>query len=211
MSTDNNALAVPPTPTDSLDDLFDTVSQFSSAGIVLLTGTAIIASNRAAYRFLAASDVACFTRDSLVFRHEPTQRSFCSQVASGGDWGPGVRKASWFAICDASGQRCASAAVYRVEKSLAFSKHHGAAYVLIARQMPALMECSPLSLVALYGLTSKEAIIATHVLRHSSVAAIASALTLSRHTVRTHLKSIFVKCSVHSITELGILVATGAH
>ena len=189
MSVENDLLVLARPPTKP-EERFDAIAQFIAVEIVLLAGPSIIASNQTARRLLAP-DVAHMSWDTLVFRHEPTQRSFRSQFANDEPCSAGTRNYPWFAICDVEGR-------YPIARSPRVPYAGG-------DQVP------PMSLVALYGLTPKQATIAAHVLQHSSVASISQALNLSRHTVKTHLKRIFTKCAVHSLTELAILVATGPH
>jgi DNA-binding CsgD family transcriptional regulator len=64
-------------------------------------------------------------------------------------------------------------------------------------------------LVQLYGLTPAQADVARSLFAGQSVEETAAALGLSLNTVRTHLKSIFTRCSVQSQRELLHLLATG--
>ena len=89
--------------------------------------------------------------------------------------------------------------------SLHGSRLHGAsehdrqlAVVVEPAAAPAVV---PLVLAA-YGLSRREAEVATLVLRGESTAAIVDQLHISRHTVQDHLKAVFDKTGVHSRREL---------
>jgi DNA-binding CsgD family transcriptional regulator len=58
------------------------------------------------------------------------------------------------------------------------------------------------ALCRLYGLTRGEAALAGHLMRGKSIADAAGELFLSVHTVRTHLKRIFMKTDTHRQPEL---------
>ena len=60
----------------------------------------------------------------------------------------------------------------------------------------------PERLIRLYGLTAAESQLAALLATGSSVASAADQLQVTRHTLRTHLKSIFAKTGVHRQTEL---------
>jgi DNA-binding CsgD family transcriptional regulator len=54
----------------------------------------------------------------------------------------------------------------------------------------------------LFGLTERETAVVTELLRSGGVQTAASQLSLSRETIRSHLKRTFRKCNVHSKSEL---------
>jgi len=58
------------------------------------------------------------------------------------------------------------------------------------------------ALCDLFGLSRRERAVVAALLRDCSVATTASRLSLSRETIRSHLKRIFRKCDVHSRDEL---------
>jgi DNA-binding CsgD family transcriptional regulator len=62
-------------------------------------------------------------------------------------------------------------------------------------------------LVSGYGLTARERAVAEQVLQGRSTGQIAQALTISRYTVRDHLKAIFAKVGVRTRGELGQALA----
>lgn len=73
---------------------------------------------------------------------------------------------------------------------------------------PARPHTAAVALLAAYGLTRREAEVATRVLRGESNRAVAGALHLSEHTVHDHTKAIFDKTGVRSRGELaGLLLA----
>jgi DNA-binding CsgD family transcriptional regulator len=66
-------------------------------------------------------------------------------------------------------------------------------------------------LLSAYGLSPREADVATLVLRGASTRAIVETLHISGHTVQDHLKAVFTKTGVHSRRELiGRLLAQSA-
>ncbi|MEA3413213.1 MAG: helix-turn-helix transcriptional regulator [Pseudomonadota bacterium] len=65
------------------------------------------------------------------------------------------------------------------------------------------------SLRRCYGLTESEALICQLVFEGMSVGELSDKLEITRNTVKTHMKHIFAKCSVHSQLELVRLLAVG--
>ena len=60
-----------------------------------------------------------------------------------------------------------------------------------------------------YGLTGQEGVAALHLAQGLGTEAIAAAMTISEHTVRSHLKQVFDKMGVSSRTELAARVLSG--
>ncbi len=58
------------------------------------------------------------------------------------------------------------------------------------------------ALITLYGLTRSEAALATQLIQGQSIEDAATALFISAHTARTHLKRIFMKTDTHRQPEL---------
>jgi DNA-binding CsgD family transcriptional regulator len=62
----------------------------------------------------------------------------------------------------------------------------------------------------LFGLTRAETVAALTVVKTGQIDMAAHELSLSRETIRSHLKAVFRKCDIHSILELAGLVRTTA-
>jgi DNA-binding CsgD family transcriptional regulator len=74
---------------------------------------------------------------------------------------------------------------------------------------PTEVRASAPFMLAVYGLSSREAEVARLVLRGASTCAIANTLHISRHTVQDHLKAVFDKVGVRSRRDLvGHLLGT---
>ena len=68
---------------------------------------------------------------------------------------------------------------------------------------------SALLLRALYGLTAAEGAVACHLHAGASLSVVAAQLSISVATVRSHLKRIYMKCSVNSQAKLVRLLSMG--
>jgi DNA-binding NarL/FixJ family response regulator len=78
---------------------------------------------------------------------------------------------------------------------------HGEPHIAVILEPTEVRASAPLMLAA-YALSSREAQVATLVLRGTSTRAIADALHISHHTVQDHLKAVFDKVGVRSRRDL---------
>jgi DNA-binding CsgD family transcriptional regulator len=87
----------------------------------------------------------------------------------------------------------------------------GSAYCVQLVDAHARRSIAPRVLRQLHGLTATEAVVAARLYAGMSLQEAALSLSISVHTIKTHLKRIFEKCAVRSQVELVRLMEFGPH
>jgi DNA-binding CsgD family transcriptional regulator len=89
------------------------------------------------------------------------------------------------------------------------SSAESGAFLVSLHLQPQDAQVSPRTLASLYGLSPGEARVASQVVTVKSLAELANRLSLSRNTVKAHLRQVFRKCEVGTFAQLTALIATG--
>jgi DNA-binding CsgD family transcriptional regulator len=111
-----------------------------------------------------------------------------------------------FLVLDDSHSTIARAAVEALRRA---STAESGTFLVSLHTQPQDVLVSPKALTSLYGLSPSEARVAAQVVTVKSLADLACRLSLSRNTVKAHLRQIFRKCEVGTFAQLTALVATG--
>jgi DNA-binding CsgD family transcriptional regulator len=199
-----------------LEFLLDRVT----AGLVAVDAAGrVLHANRAARELMAQLRGGAGAPGRLAFPDPATQAALQRALAACGearadDTGDAARDpddpavAVQFLVRDRAGAILARASVEPLRRAAAPGGGRRAFLVSLHRQ-PGGVEIRQAALSALYGLTRSEARIAAAVVAARSIDDLARRVTLSRNTVKSHLKRVFRKCEVASLAQLAALVATG--
>lgn len=177
-------------------------------GVVLIDAAArVLHANRQAREFLTRRQRGAGNGGTLRFVHPRTQDAFqkalhLSQCAAAAPE-PSQRE---FLVLGDSHATIARAAVEPLRRT---STAESGTFLVSLHLQPQDAQVSPRTLAALYGLSPGEARVASQVVTVKSLAELANRLSLSRNTVKAHLRQVFRKCEVGTFAQLTALIATG--
>ncbi len=177
-------------------------------GMVLIDADArVLHVNRPAREFLTKRQSGTAHGGTLSFVHPRTQAAFRRALLSShfaaDTTEPSQRE---FLVLDDSHTTIARASVEPLRRA---STSECDAFLVSLHPQPQDAQISPTALTSLYGLSPSEARVAAQVVTVKSLADLATRLSLSRNTVKAHLRQIFRKCEVGTFAQLTALVATG--
>jgi DNA-binding CsgD family transcriptional regulator len=177
-------------------------------GVVLIDGAArVLHVNRPAREFLTKRQYSTGHGGTLTFVHPRTQCAFRRALQSdpANDDTPEYPRREFLVLNDAN----ATIARAAVEPLRRASTAESGTFLVSLHPQPQDAQVSPMTLTSLYGLSPSEARVAAQVVTVKSLADLADRMSLSRNTIKAHLKRIFRKCEVGSFAQLTALVATG--
>ncbi len=174
-------------------------------GVVLIDAAAhVLHANRPAREFLSTRQHGTACGGKLAFAHPRTQHAFRRALLSSRD--AAETPARGFLVLNDANATVARAAVEPLRRATTVDS---GTFLVSLHAQPQDALVSPQTLTSLYGLSPGEARVAAQVVTVKSVADLASRLSLSTNTVKTHLRQIFRKCEVGTFAQLTALVATG--
>lgn len=174
-------------------------------GVVLIDAAAcVLHANRPAREFLSKRQHGMASGGTLAFTHPRTQYAFRRALLSSRD--AAATPARGFLVLNDCNATVARAAVEPLRRA---SSADADTFLVSLHTQPQDALVSPQTLTSLYGLSPGEARVAAQVVTVKSVSDLASRLSLSRNTVKAHLRQIFRKCEVGTFAQLTALVATG--
>ena len=192
-----------------LEIVLDRVSE----GLIVIDELAAIQhANRQARELLYRLNPLMSGHGKLRFAHGPTQaawlRALCGcrgvVAADDDDAEPAPRQ---FLARDPDGEVLAHASIESLCRQ-ELQVDVATLWLVVLSPVPAQRRVSGDVLMALYGLTAAEARIAAEVTMARTLEDLAAGIGVSVNTVKTHLKRVFIKCSVGSFAQLTALVAT---
>ena len=177
-------------------------------GMVLVDAEAnVVHANRQAREFLTRKQCSSTHGGTLSFLHPRTQEAFRKALKRSLTVSDATDEHQQeFLVLDDSHATIARAAVEPLRRT---STAEFGTFLVSLHPQPHDAQVSPRALVSLYGLSPSEARVAAQVVTVKSLADLASRLSLSRNTVKAHLRQIFRKCEVHTFAQLTAMVATG--
>ena len=179
-------------------------------GVVLIDDRArVLHVNRPAREFLSKRCCGTALVGTLSFQNPRTQNAF--RKALGGSLAADDEDLTdepprEFLVLSDTHATLARAAIEPLQRASTFES---GTYLLSLHPQPKDAQVSAQTLTSLYGLSPGEARVAALVVTAQSVADLAERLSLSRNTVKSHLRQIFRKCEVGNFAQLTALVATG--
>ncbi len=177
-------------------------------GMVLIDAAAhMLHVNRPAREFLIKRQQGAGNGGTLTFVHPRTQYAFRKALHSsqGSDEALEPSQREFLVLNDAH----ATIARAAVEPLCRASSTELGAFLVSLHPQPQDAQVSQKTLTSLYGLSPGEARVASQVVTVKSLADLANRLSLSRNTVKAHLRQVFRKCEVGSFAQLTALIATG--
>jgi ATP/maltotriose-dependent transcriptional regulator MalT len=177
-------------------------------GVVFVDAAArVLYLNRQAREFFSSRRCRATRGEELAFTHPRTQNAFRRALhLSNAEAHEEATRPREFLVLGGSHSIIARAAVETLRRT---STAEPSTFLVALHPQPQDARVSAESLATLYGLSRGEARVASQVVAASSIADLAARLTLSRNTIKTHLRHIFRKCEVASLAQLTALVATG--
>jgi DNA-binding CsgD family transcriptional regulator len=159
--------------------------------------------NEAAERMLAARDGLYLTDEGMAAARGPETRRLRGMVAAALEAWASVPKSpgGQMLVSRPSGLRGYIVRVMPQPPGDAFLLGGGAACVIHLHDLAAVRLPSEESLIAIFGLSKREADLAIELVRCTGLAAAAANAGMAPNTARNHLQSIFRKCGINSQTE----------
>ena len=197
-----------PTFQDTLRMQLEIALDRVSDGVVLIDAAAhVLHVNRQAREFLTRRQRGAGNGGTLTFVHPRTQNAFRKALHLSQNTGeaPEPSQREFLVLSDAH----ATIARAAVEPLRRTSTTDSGTFLLSLHLQPQDAQVSPRTLASLYGLSPGEARVASQVVTVKSLADLADRLSLSRNTVKTHLRQVFRKCEVGTFAQLTALIATG--